>query len=110
MPGSLPEESRYAAGSHLYVEPFVLLGHRHRADARPTRLGDYAVIRSHSVIYGDVEIGDRFKCGHSVVIRAETEIGNCCVVGGRTTPAPEPPTSCARTSVPEPPTSSPGTP
>jgi acetyltransferase-like isoleucine patch superfamily enzyme len=80
-----PVEGNYVAGPHLYVEPFVLLGHRHRAGARPARIGDYAVIRSHSVIYGDVEIGERFKCGHSVVIRAETSIGDSCVVGGRTT-------------------------
>jgi len=79
------DQGNYVAGPHLHVEPFVLLGHRYRPDARPARIGDRAVIRSHSVIYADVEIGEDFKCGHAVVIRAETVVGRACVVGNRTT-------------------------
>ena len=79
----LESSAHYVAGSHLYVEPFVLLGHKYRERGKPTQLGDFAVIRSHSVIYQDVEIGRHFKCGHSVVIRAETKIGDYCVVGNR---------------------------
>jgi acetyltransferase-like isoleucine patch superfamily enzyme len=84
MEGRPPNEGAYSAGEHLYVEPFVILGHQYRAHCKPLQLGDYAVIRSHSVIYADVVIGHHFKCGHGVIIRAETQIGNYCVLGGQT--------------------------
>ena len=39
-------------------------------------LGPNAVIRSGTVIYNSVRIGERFQTGHNVVIREENEIGN----------------------------------
>jgi acetyltransferase-like isoleucine patch superfamily enzyme len=44
-------------------------------------IGDEAVIRSGSVIYCEVFIGDRFQCGHNVLIREKTVIGNNTSVG-----------------------------
>ena len=79
------DQGNYVAGPHLHIEPFRAGRAPAPPDARPTRIGDRAVIRSHSVIYSDVEIGEEFKCGHAVVIRAETIMGRACVVGGRTT-------------------------
>lgn len=75
---------RYTAGEHLYVEPFVLLGFAYRKGCEPLRLGDYAVVRSHSVIYADVTIGHHFKCGHGAVVRAQTQIGDYGVLGNQT--------------------------
>ena len=43
--------------------------------ARPLRIGDYAIIRSGTVIYANTTIGHRFQCGHHVLIRAEVTIG-----------------------------------
>lgn len=39
-------------------------------------LGPNAVIRSGTVIYNSVRIGERLQTGHNVVIREENEIGN----------------------------------
>jgi acetyltransferase-like isoleucine patch superfamily enzyme len=43
--------------------------------------GDNAVIRSGSILYCDVSIGDGFQCGHNVLIREKTTIGNNTSVG-----------------------------
>ena len=42
----------------------------------PLVIGDDAVIRSGSVIYQAVTIGNSFQTGHHVVIREENQIGN----------------------------------
>ena len=57
-----------------------MLGYRYPGDSRPLRIGDYAIIRSGSVLYANTTIGHRFSCGHHVVIRAEVTIGDRCVV------------------------------
>ena len=57
-----------------------MLGYRYPGDSRPLRIGDYAVIRTGTVIYANTTIGHRFQCGHHVVIRAEVTIGDRCVV------------------------------
>ena len=44
-----------------------------------TIIGDNAIIRSNTVIYRGVEIGDDFETGHNVVIREGTKIGNNAV-------------------------------
>jgi len=49
-----------------------------------TIIGDNPVIRSNSVIYIDVKIGNNFKTGHNVVIRENTIIGNNVLVGTNT--------------------------
>jgi acetyltransferase-like isoleucine patch superfamily enzyme len=44
-------------------------------------IGEGAVIRSHTVIYGDVRIGRGFQTGHGALIREHTVIGDDCSVG-----------------------------
>ena len=46
-----------------------------------TTIGNDAVLRSGTVIYCDVTIGDRFQTGHNVVIREKTRIGNQVSIG-----------------------------
>jgi acetyltransferase-like isoleucine patch superfamily enzyme len=46
-----------------------------------TRVGAGGVIRSGTVIYAGVEIGDRFNSGHGALIREDNRIGNDCSVG-----------------------------
>lgn len=46
-----------------------------------TVVGNGATIRSGSVIYADVRIGDDFSTGHFVLVREGTEIGDDVLVG-----------------------------
>lgn len=46
-----------------------------------TTLGKDAVLRSGTIIYCDVIIGDRFQSGHNVLIREKTRIGDRVSVG-----------------------------
>lgn len=46
-----------------------------------TIIGADAVVRSHSVVYSHVVIGDHFRGGHGVVIREHTRLGDGCVFG-----------------------------
>jgi acetyltransferase-like isoleucine patch superfamily enzyme len=78
MPTS--NDAFYEIGAHSQVDADVVLGYRYPGDSQPTRIGDYAVIRSGSIIYADTVIGRRFQCGHHVLIRAQVTIGDRCVV------------------------------
>ncbi|QYZ79236.1 N-acetyltransferase [Methanofollis formosanus] len=49
-----------------------------------TVIGRDAVLRSGTVIYCDVEIGDGFSTGHNVMIRERTKIGDRVAVGTAT--------------------------
>jgi acetyltransferase-like isoleucine patch superfamily enzyme len=46
-----------------------------------TMIGKDAILRSGTIIYCDVTIGDRFQTGHNVMIREKTRIGNHVSVG-----------------------------
>jgi acetyltransferase-like isoleucine patch superfamily enzyme len=70
-------------GVNSVVEDFCLLGHRARGDSPPRalRIGANALLRSHTVVYEGVAIGDRFSCGHGVLIREDCQIGDDCSIG-----------------------------
>lgn len=53
----------------------------HKGRSLPTMIGAHSVIRSGSVIYSGVEIGDYFQSGHHVTIREYSELGAHCIVG-----------------------------
>jgi acetyltransferase-like isoleucine patch superfamily enzyme len=65
-------------GKEPKVDPGALLGYPPpRLVSDPTlKIGDHALIRSGSVIYGATVIGDRLTTGHNVVIREENIIGD----------------------------------
>ena len=46
-----------------------------------TTIGVNSVIRSGTIIYCDVSIGDNFQSGHNVMIREKTTIGNRVAIG-----------------------------
>lgn len=71
-------------GDDCSVSPDATVGHRHREDASPPVVGDGATIRSGSVVYADVEIGDDFTTGHRVLVREDTVIGDHVTVGTNT--------------------------
>jgi acetyltransferase-like isoleucine patch superfamily enzyme len=49
-----------------------------------TLIGKNAIIRSGTIIYCDVIIGDNFQSGHNVMIREKTRIGNRVAIGTAT--------------------------
>lgn len=53
-------------------------------DGEDPVVGADATIRSGSIIYDDVVIGDRFQTGHHVLVREETSIGDDVLVGTQT--------------------------
>lgn len=53
----------------------------HSATMKPLTIGAGAVIRSDTVIYADVTIGDCLNTGHHVTIREKTVMGDHCSVG-----------------------------
>jgi acetyltransferase-like isoleucine patch superfamily enzyme len=71
-------------GDGVVIDPFVFLGRPPR-NAEPgqlvLRIGDHAVIRSHTVIYAGTTIGNNFQVGHNALIREMTTIGDDCSVG-----------------------------
>lgn len=71
-------------GADSQLDPDTTVGYRHAEDAAPAVLGARATVRSGSIIYADVEIGDDFTTGHNVVVREETTIGDDVLVGTRT--------------------------
>ena len=87
-------------GEGSWVEAYTILGHPTKADmmgrdvsaASPrvedllvmpptTVIGRGAVIRSHSVIYTHVEIGESLITGQGIMIREHTRVGDNCVFG-----------------------------
>jgi acetyltransferase-like isoleucine patch superfamily enzyme len=46
-----------------------------------TRIGDGAVVRSNTTIYGDVVIGGDLRTGHNALIRESTNIGDGVLIG-----------------------------
>ena len=59
----------------------VTLGIKYNSNSNPPNIGKNAFIRSNTVIYDDVEIGENFNTGHGVVIREKTSIGNDVLIG-----------------------------
>ena len=65
-------------GKGAQVDSDVILGYPtgRSIEAAGVAIGPFCVIRSGSVIYDAVKIGERFQSGHSVIIREENSIGN----------------------------------
>ncbi len=84
-------------GKDAFVDEDVILGYPsgRLKQAGDLVIGDFAKIRSGSVIYQGVKIGDHFETGHHVVIREDSKIGDSvsiwthtiidysCVLGNR---------------------------
>jgi len=71
-------KSKIRVGKASKIDKDVILGYPTGRPIKKTGvvLGPQAVIRSGTVIYDSVRIGERLQTGHHVVIREETEIGN----------------------------------
>lgn len=73
------ENFRVGAGST--VAESATVGYSYDTDAGPTILGPEAIVRSRSIIYGDVRAGERFTTGHGVLVREHTTVGDDVLVG-----------------------------
>jgi len=73
------ENCRVGPGSE--VAETATVGYKYEAGAGPTVLGSEALVRSQSIIYGDVRAGDRFATGHGVLVREHTTMGDDVLVG-----------------------------
>ena len=76
-------------GKNAQIFDNVMLGFpsRERLNAEKFKgvwIGDDAVIRSGTIIYCDVTIGNKFQSGHNVVIREYTYIGDRVSIGTST--------------------------
>jgi len=56
------------------IQENVSIGVKYKTRSKPPIIGKKALIRSNSIIYDDVEIGDNFKTGHGVLIREKLEL------------------------------------
>lgn len=76
-------------GRDSFIGPYCTLGEPASAyytdpehhSFKPTRIGAGTIVRSQSIIYEDVFIGDGFQCGHRVAIREGTRMGCHCSLG-----------------------------
>ncbi len=73
--------TRAQLGHDVIIQPHAVVGLVYRDDCGPARLGDHAIVRAFTVIYGDVTIGVGFKSGHHALIREHTRIGDYVLVG-----------------------------
>ncbi|MBP1928360.1 acetyltransferase-like isoleucine patch superfamily enzyme [Methanolinea mesophila] len=55
-----------------------------QTDFPGTVIGNHAILRTGTIIYCDVEIGDNFQTGHNVMIREKTRIGSDVAIGTAT--------------------------
>ena len=65
-------------GEDSIIQDNVIIGN---SDEDEVNIGRKALIRSGSVIYSGVKIGDNFQSGHNVLIRENTEIGDDVLIG-----------------------------
>ncbi len=62
----------------------IQFGVEYTPNSKPPVIGSNYTIRSNSIIYNDVVIGDNFRTGHNVVIRENTNIGDNVLIGTNT--------------------------
>jgi acetyltransferase-like isoleucine patch superfamily enzyme len=62
----------------------IQMGIDYKKFSKPPLIGKRPLIRSNTVIYNDVTIGDDFKTGHNVLIREKTTIGDDVLIGTNT--------------------------
>lgn len=78
------EEAFFDGGKDCQIQTGCVVGLKYREGCQPARLGEKCSIRTGTIIYADVQVGDYFQTGHHVMIREKTVIGNHVVVGTNT--------------------------
>lgn len=80
----LMAEGEFVAGAGTTIESGALVGQRYDGWRRPTRLGEDCTIRTGTVVYADVVLGDGTSTGVHSLIREHTHMGREGVVGSGT--------------------------
>ena len=80
---SLVDSSRVQIGDGTRIDPGATLAPPESGDLT-TRIGDDVRIRSGTVVYAGVTVGDRVVTGHDAVIREGTRVGDDAVIGTKT--------------------------
>jgi acetyltransferase-like isoleucine patch superfamily enzyme len=70
-------------GANCDIRPGATVGPEGQSGEPPV-LGDDCTVRSGTVIYADVTVGDGLATGHGVLVREHTDIGDDCTVGTNT--------------------------
>ncbi|PSP90533.1 N-acetyltransferase [Halobacteriales archaeon QS_4_69_34] len=68
-------------GANCRIDADATVGYAPDPDAEPTTLGDDARIRSGTIVYAGVEIGDGFATGHGALVREECVLGDDVLLG-----------------------------
>lgn len=76
-------------GDHVFIGAYCIIGEPKmdyykdpgNYQFETTKIGAESIIRSHTVIYEEVMIGELFQTGHHVTIREQTRIGDNCSIG-----------------------------
>jgi len=69
-------------GAGLEIAAFCVLGVD--GEGEPLVIDGSGILRSHTVIYRGVRIGDQFQTGHGVLVRDRTTIGTNVSIGSHT--------------------------
>lgn len=78
MSKNIIKQGKVNLGAGTIIEDNVILGNR---EDGVVTIGKNSLIRSGTVIYSGVKIGDNLRSGHNVLIRENTEIGDNVLVG-----------------------------
>ncbi len=71
-------------GCNASIAENVVIGEGASNKSALSQVGDNCTIRSNSILYHSVKVGDYFQTGHNVVVREKTIIGNHVVLGTNT--------------------------
>lgn len=78
----LKEAGLLTVGDNTIIDDDVWLCHSERnGKMLPVKIGDNCIIRSGSVIYSNVNIGNNVNFGHKVIVREGCTIGNFSSIG-----------------------------
>ena len=77
---SVVDSSRVQIGEGTRIDPGATLAPPESGELT-TRIGDDVRIRSGTVVYAGVTVGDRVSTGHDAVIREETRIADDAMIG-----------------------------
>ena len=81
---SLDEKPQINEPLQFHPKDNIQFGVEYSPNSKPPVIGNNYMIRSNSIIYNDVVIGDNFRTGHNVVIRENTNIGDDVLIGTNT--------------------------
>lgn len=70
-------------GDNVQIGHYAIIGlpPNHHEGELTTKIGNHAVIRSHTVIYAGNRIGNNFQTGHGAFLRENNQIGNNVSIG-----------------------------